>query len=161
MEAVEIELLGRMVRAKHTKEGLRALDRGRASNPEVVEHYLESKFGDALGAARAAMAALAESIAPADLDRQAFGLYEKFRPEIPAGTRGWGASGELDLAFIRSLAKPGSSRAVKPPSGPASARGSSRAEPAASRSRTTGPGAQRSGASRAPAAPRSRATRRA
>ena len=39
-----------MIRAKRTKEGLRALERGRAANPEVVARYLESKFGEALGA---------------------------------------------------------------------------------------------------------------
>jgi hypothetical protein len=33
------------------------------------------------------------------------GLYEKFRPEIPEGKKGWGARGELDLDYIRSLAK--------------------------------------------------------
>jgi hypothetical protein len=30
-------------------------------------------------------------------------LYERFRPEIPPGQRGWGARGELDLHVIRDL----------------------------------------------------------
>src|SRR2546425_4137408 len=58
-KTVEIELLGRVVRAKRTPEGLRAMERGRPSNPEAVERYLQSKFGDALPAARAAMKTLA------------------------------------------------------------------------------------------------------
>ena len=36
---------------------------------------------------------------------RAFALYEEFRPEIPAGTKGWGAKGELDLDRIDALAK--------------------------------------------------------
>jgi hypothetical protein len=32
-------------------------------------------------------------------------LYERFRPEIPAGEKGWGAKGELDLGLIQQLGK--------------------------------------------------------
>jgi hypothetical protein len=34
----------------------------------------------------------------------AYPLYEQFRPEIPEGTKGWGAKGELDLGLVASLA---------------------------------------------------------
>ena len=51
------------------------------------------------------MEALAISISREDLAEAAYGLYEAFRPPIPAGKRGWGAAGELDLDLIRSLAK--------------------------------------------------------
>ncbi len=37
------------------------------------------------------------------LQREAFGLYEQFRPEIPEGVRGWGAKGELNLERIAAL----------------------------------------------------------
>ncbi len=40
-----------------------------------------------------------------DLCRQAYALYEAFRPTVPEGEKGWGAQGELDLGHIRSLAK--------------------------------------------------------
>jgi len=40
---------------------------------------------------------LAKSLPPHQLAEKAYGLYEKFRPEIPPGKKGWGASGELDL----------------------------------------------------------------
>ena len=33
-------------------------------------------------------------------------MYERFRPAIPEGVKGWGAKGELDLGLIRWLAKP-------------------------------------------------------
>jgi hypothetical protein len=39
------------------------------------------------------------------LENKAYDLYEKFRPKIPEGTKGWGAKGELDLDYIRSLAE--------------------------------------------------------
>jgi len=34
----------------------------------------------------------------------AYVLYERFRPEIPAGARGWGAKGPLDLEHIHRMA---------------------------------------------------------
>jgi len=53
--------------------------------------------------AREAFADLAASFDPDVLAERAYSLYEKFRPRIPAGKRGWGAAGLLDLDFIRSL----------------------------------------------------------
>jgi hypothetical protein len=38
------------------------------------------------------------------LEAQGFSLYEKFRPVVPEGMKGWGAKGELDLEYVRSLA---------------------------------------------------------
>ena len=63
------------------------------------------KFGDDLDEARLAMEALAKAYPKKQLESEAFSLYEKFRPKIPEGTKGWGAKGDLDLDFIRSLAK--------------------------------------------------------
>ncbi len=100
-----VELLGRAVPALHTDDGIRAAQDGRPANPATVERYLQGKFGDALGDARAAMEALASACPPASLAARAYGLYEQFRPAIPSGTRGWGAKGELDLDAIRSLAE--------------------------------------------------------
>jgi hypothetical protein len=44
----------------------------------------------------------AQGEAIADL---AYPLYERFRPDIPAGKKGWGAKGDLDLGLIGRLAK--------------------------------------------------------
>ena len=65
---------------------------------KAFSRYLEEKFGAALGAVEQAMKTLADSLKPADLSVAAFSLYERFRPEIPAGVRGWGVKGELSLA---------------------------------------------------------------
>jgi hypothetical protein len=51
------------------------------------------------------MEELASSLPPTDLEQVAFSLYEKFRPQIPRGTKGWGQAGTLSLARIRSLAE--------------------------------------------------------
>jgi hypothetical protein len=48
---------------------------------------------------------LAKAFKPDQLRTNAFTLYEKFRPTIPEGVRGWGAKGNLDIDRIRSLVK--------------------------------------------------------
>ena len=49
------------------------------------------------------MRALANSFEPEELADVAYGLYERFRPEVPKGEKGWGRQGELRLDLIRSL----------------------------------------------------------
>jgi hypothetical protein len=100
-----IEILGRGVPTVKTSKGLRAAIKGDEIDPDSVETYLKQKFKDDLEDTRAAMEKLAKAFTPKQLESKAYGLYEKFRPEIPAGTKGWGAKGELDLEHIRSLAK--------------------------------------------------------
>ena len=99
-----IELMGRGIPAVKTAHGLRASIKGEAIEPESVERYLEQKFGENLGAARTAMEKLAQAYPPKKLESEAYPLYEKFRPEIPEGKKGWGAKGKLDLEYIQSLA---------------------------------------------------------
>jgi hypothetical protein len=105
-EAFGIELLGRVVPAQVTEEGVRAVERVKPVDPQSVERYLEDKFGDDLKAARSAMEKLAKAYPPRELAIKAFSLYERFRPRIPAGVKGWGAAGTLDLGLIQRLAKP-------------------------------------------------------
>jgi hypothetical protein len=105
-EEVEfIEVLGRDVPAVKTPRGLRAAINGEAIQAGSVEAYLEKKFGEELEETRAAMEKLAKAYTPKQLESKAYDLYEKFRPEIPEGKKGWGAKGELDLDYIRSLAE--------------------------------------------------------
>lgn len=102
-ETFFIKILGRPVPAINTEDGIRAVDKEKAIQPRSVERYLESKFGEALPAVREAMEELASAFSPKELAGKAYDLYEKFRPEIPEGKRGWGAAGELDLEQIRAL----------------------------------------------------------
>lgn len=103
--AAAVRLLGRDVPIQKSGRGLRAAPGGEAIQPEAVRTYLEKKFGEHLAETRAAMEALAKSLTPAELETRGFGLYEKFRPQIPEGKKGWGAKGELNLEVIRRLAE--------------------------------------------------------
>lgn len=100
-----IDILGRPVPAINTEQGIRAVTKDKPVDPQSVQRYLEQKFGQALDEVRAAMQDLANSYEPEQLARRAYGLYEKFRPDIPEGRKGWGAAGDLELDQIRSLKK--------------------------------------------------------
>ena len=98
-----IEVCGRGVPVKYTPEGVRAVVKDKPIDPSSVSAYLERAFGGFLGPARSAMAFLAGAYEVEELRSRAYGLYEKFRPAIPPGKRGWGAKGVLDLGVVRSL----------------------------------------------------------
>ena len=100
-----VELCGRGVPAKNTEDGVRAVIKDKPIDPASVERYLTGKFGDDLEGVRKAMATLASSFRPDDLSEVSYELYERFRPRIPPGKRGWGAKGALDLDLIKSLAR--------------------------------------------------------
>jgi hypothetical protein len=102
---MHVDLLHRAVAVVRTADGLRALSKDKPIAHESVQRYLEAKFGEALAAVEAAMQALAGSLPREELADRAYALYEAFRPEVPAGTRGWGAAGVLDLARIQSAAR--------------------------------------------------------
>jgi hypothetical protein len=99
-----VPLLGRQVPVTHTEAGLRAVLKDEPISPASVERYLAQKFKGDLDDVREAMQALAKAYPPQQLARQAYSLYEQFRPAVPEGEKGWGAAGELDLGKIRSLA---------------------------------------------------------
>lgn len=98
---ITVTLLGRALPAVRTPKGVRALAKSEPIEPRGVESYLNGKFGDRLPEVRAAMTDLATAFSPGELNEKAFALYELFRPHVPEGTRGWGATGELDLEAIR------------------------------------------------------------
>ena len=98
-----LAFMGRHCTMIETASGMMALSDGKPISPKEVEHYLEEKFGDCLEETQLAMTDLANSRSPAQLAREAFGLYRKFRPTIPAGSAGWGKDGVLDLDNIKHL----------------------------------------------------------
>jgi hypothetical protein len=103
-EQLHIDLLGRAVPVVRTPDGLRAVSKGKPGNPASVEKYLAGKFGEHLEEVRAAMQEMAASYEAIELQRRGFRLYEAFRPSVPSGESGWGATGELDLQRVRSAA---------------------------------------------------------
>ncbi|HEV2973073.1 MAG TPA: hypothetical protein VGY55_24110 [Pirellulales bacterium] len=104
-EELWIEICGRPVPAMNTPQGIRAVKGAAVIDPESVELYLKQKFGENLGLVRSAMEGLAKSYDRHELAEAAYSLYERFRPEIPDGKKGWGAKGELDLRLIERLGK--------------------------------------------------------
>ena len=100
-----IPLLGRAIPTVRTKEGIRAKIKDEIISSESVAKYLTQKFGENFDDVQEAMQALAKAYKPDMLANAAYKLYEKFRPNVPAGEAGWGAKGELDLGLIKSLAK--------------------------------------------------------
>lgn len=98
--AKAIHLLGRDVPVAETEHGLRAFDHDHPASPAPARSYVERAFGEHLAAVRRAMERLATSMPPDELNRVGFRLYEHFRPEVPAGAKGWGAKGVLDLTRI-------------------------------------------------------------
>lgn len=104
-EIVQVDLLHRAVPVMRAPEGLRALSKEQPISPASVDRYLQGKFRDRLDDARKAMERVAQSWPKEDLAEKAYALYERFRPVIPAGARGWGALGELNLDFVLSLAR--------------------------------------------------------
>jgi hypothetical protein len=51
------------------------------------------------------MQKLARAYKPRELAPDAYRLYERFRPSVAEGMRGWGAKGDLDLGLIGRLGK--------------------------------------------------------
>jgi len=105
-ERETVLLLGRAVPVVQTPDGLRATVKDRPENPATVERYLAQKLGPALPEVEEAMRKLAKAHPPKKLAAIGFALYEQFRPEIPEGTKGWGAKGRLSLAKIREASAP-------------------------------------------------------
>jgi hypothetical protein len=99
------EVCGRTVLGRKTPQGVRAALGGQLVQPGAVRKYLERAFGADLAPVRSALKRLAGSYDPASLRREAYALYEQFRPEVAADVRGWGARGDLDLGLIRRLAQ--------------------------------------------------------
>ena len=105
LEVEFVELMGRHITAAITGSGMLALNKGKPIDPESVRRYLDKKFGDELEPVTRAMQTLAGSFSEDELKHVAYSLYEKFRPEIPSGRKGWGAKGELSTERIHALAK--------------------------------------------------------
>jgi hypothetical protein len=87
-EQLHINLLGRAVPVVRTSDGLRAVNKGKPGNPDQIEKYLAGKFGARLDDARAAMEELTATHELGELQRRGFRLYERFRPDVPAGKSG-------------------------------------------------------------------------
>jgi hypothetical protein len=76
-----------------------------ATNPFVASKYRLNRKSQQYQFYRSAMQKLAKSFKPSELAHDCYRLYERFRPSIPEGVKGWGAKGDLDLRLIERLPK--------------------------------------------------------
>ena len=98
-----IEICGRQIAVVRTKNGIRAICGDKESDPAAVQRYLAKAFGEHLDTVKEAMRGLAKSRKVDELCQCAFGLYEKFRPVVDYGVKGWGQKGTLDITVIQGL----------------------------------------------------------
>ena len=98
-----VQVCGRPVPAKNTEDGIRAVVKDKPIEPDKTQAYLEKAFGDCLPGVREAMENLAKTFGPEMIEDVAYELYQRFRPRIARGKRGWGQKGDLDLDLVRSL----------------------------------------------------------
>jgi hypothetical protein len=103
-EQLQIDLLHRAVPAVQTPDCVRALSKEQPADPAAVRRYLTKAFGDRLAEVRAAMQAATALLAPEELNRVGFRIYEGFRPEVAPGAEGRGAKGELQVERICAAA---------------------------------------------------------
>ena len=103
-EILAIDLLHRAVPAKHTNQGFRALSGEIPIHPESVQKYLEGKFGDASEDVSSAMMELAKSLPPLNWRKRPIPCKRNSGRKFLSSRKGWGASGKLDLDFIRKMA---------------------------------------------------------
>ncbi|KAJ7549019.1 hypothetical protein O6H91_07G036800 [Diphasiastrum complanatum] len=104
--AERFEVFGTRVPVRMTSAGLRlALQNDKPIPSRTVKSYLLRKFGTDYDRVKEAMATLACKYSPDEIGKVGYILYEKFRPQVHPGSRGWGAKGVLDLNYISALAR--------------------------------------------------------
>ena len=105
---IKFRILNQSIDVVWTKEGMRACDeRQFPITSAPIVRYLQNAFGPNYARVYGAMKELALSYGDVDrLDAVAYDMYTKFRPEVPAGSQGWGAKGLLDIEKILALKQP-------------------------------------------------------
>jgi len=108
-----IFLLGREVPARREPAGhVRGVsETGVSIAPSSVYSYLSNAFKANLPAAYSACCILADSVSEEELakkerGRNAYVLYEQFRPDVAQGVAGWGAKAEFELIRVIKLVHP-------------------------------------------------------
>jgi hypothetical protein len=93
---LEFHLLGFVVHGREGPDGLRAIaNQGLEQDPYKTWNLLQRRFGDALGFVMDRMERAAALAGREQLESSAYHYYMHIRPEIPDGTKGWGAHGRL------------------------------------------------------------------
>ncbi|MCO5593525.1 hypothetical protein L7F22_047539 [Adiantum nelumboides] len=105
-ELARFSVFGMNVPGKAMQNGSRlAVQSGKPISPPSVAAYLHRSFGANYERAKGAMEDLANSFSSEEVGKAAYPLYEKFRPTVPHGMKGWGAKGFLDVESMRAMRK--------------------------------------------------------
>lgn len=103
-EKEKFDVFGMRIAGQITKEGTRlALQNNKPVSPVSVESYLRRAFGPYYEKVKEATRALAKVYPPEKIGSDAYSLYEKIRPQVSGGMKGWGAKGYLDLNLLHQL----------------------------------------------------------
>ena len=93
----KFEILGVQVQATKTDMGLRSIVEGEVQDPNKTWYLLKKRFQDSLGFVMDKMDTAAKCAGDSDeLRAVAYQYYVHIRPDIPQGTKGWGAHGRLE-----------------------------------------------------------------
>lgn len=101
----DYQLMGQTICTKqlHATNGpvvLRAVLNDKLVDPHSAWSHLRKRFGTALGYVMAQMDAACTAAGEEELRRTAYRYYMHIRPNIPSGTRGWGAHGRLETSKL-------------------------------------------------------------
>ncbi|OZJ04143.1 hypothetical protein BZG36_02842 [Bifiguratus adelaidae] len=118
LQSNAVMLMGRLIPAKKVQMTLSTEPQYRAMSsddypvhPRASLDYLERSFGgrDQLALVLGGMDVLAKSLSQDELQLSTipYQLYEKFRPFVEFGVKGWGAKGKLSMATVVGLAQKG------------------------------------------------------
>lgn len=101
---LEFHLLGFVIHGRQTPDGLRAVaNDGREQDPHSTWRLLQKRFGDSLAFVMDRMERAAASVGRDRLGSSAYDYYAYVRPDIPQGTKGWGAHGRLHTERLSSF----------------------------------------------------------
>lgn len=79
---------------------VRAVLKDKLVDPHAAWRHLEKRFGTSLGYVMAQMDAACTVAGEEELHRTAYQYYMHIRPNIPSGTKGWGAHGRLEMSKL-------------------------------------------------------------
>jgi len=92
---------------KGVTEGKVKAAKARHKTQRELDAERHENLGLLLGALRLVLDSWAGHLAPAELDRRAWGWYLAVRPAVDVGPSGWGAKGALKLNDILALRRKG------------------------------------------------------
>ena len=98
------DIMGFRVMAMRTPVGIRGIGNNQEQDPHQTWRLLQRKFGSDLGHVLHSMKKAAAAASSKDeLASSAWNYYVHIRPNIPHGTKGWGAHGHLETQNLHNF----------------------------------------------------------